>query len=321
LMTQTDKIAKLSAQYKEGYDIVQNGGDRREEYKFRNEADGLLGVTTGIKELDEITYGWMKEDLIIILGRTNEGKTWVLLFFLVSAWMAGIPVFLYSGEMSENLIGFRVDTLYKNFSNSKLMAGSSDLGDGKTVDEYYDYLTNLSTNETPFYIVTPKHLGGNRLTVPKLNQLIEQYKPGIVGIDQISLMDDVRRQTGDQKRIQYSNISEDLFLTSEKYGIPVLAPAQANRDATKDDEEKTPSVEHISESDAVAQNATRVLAIKQIDLTMKWTIRKNRYGEVNKEILLAWDIDRGVVKTFLSVGTDDDGEVQETEQLEGEDLF
>src|SRR5699024_2253753 len=180
------------------------------------------------KELDEITYGWMKEDLIIILGRTNEGKTWVLLFFLVSAWMAGIPVFLYCGEMSENLIGFRFDTLYKNFSNSKLMAGSSDLGDGKNVDEYYEYLSNQSTNETA------QHLRGNRLTVPKLNQLIEQYKPGIVGIDQISLMDDVRRQSGDPKRIQYSNISEDLFLTSEKYGIPVLAPAQANRDATKD---------------------------------------------------------------------------------------
>src|SRR5699024_2578928 len=111
--------------------------------------------------------------------------------------------------MYEKLIGFRFNTLYKNFSNSKLMAGSCALGAGRTVDEYYDYLTHLSTNETPFYIVTPKHLGGNRLTVPKLNQLIEQYKPGIVGIDQISLMDDVRRQSGDPQRIQYSNISED----------------------------------------------------------------------------------------------------------------
>src|SRR5699024_7676855 len=151
----------------------------------------------------------------------------------------------------------------------------------KTVDEYYDYLTNLSSNETPFYIVTPKHLGGNRLTVPKLNQLIEQYKPGIVGIDQISLMDDDRRQSGDPKRIQYSNISEDLFLTAEKDGIAVVAPAQASRDETEDDEEKTEGVEDISESEAVGQNANGVLVIKKIDVTMKLTIRKNRYGEVN----------------------------------------
>src|SRR5699024_11652417 len=80
LMTQTDKIAKLSAQYKEGYDIVQNEGERRVEYKFRNEADGILGVTTGVKVQEDITYVTKKEALIINVGCTEVGKTWDTLY-------------------------------------------------------------------------------------------------------------------------------------------------------------------------------------------------------------------------------------------------
>lgn len=323
LMSQTDNIKKLSAQYREGYDIIKNSRDRKEEFKFRNEAEGLLGITTGIEELDKITHGWMKEDLVIILGRTNEGKTWVLLFFLVAAWMAGVPVLLYSGEMSETLVGFRFDTLYGKFSNEALMSGEDNLGDGKTVKDYYDYLNNISTTDVPFIVITPKDLGGRRLDIPKLHQLIEQYNPGIIGIDQISLMDDYRREKGEPKRIQYGNISEDLFLTSEKYGIPILAPAQANRESRKDkkSKEEAPEVEHISESDAIAHNATRVISIRNIDVTMKFAIKKNRYGQNNKELLMIWDINEGIVKPFLSVGTGEDGEVEEVEQLKGEDLF
>lgn len=323
LMTQTESIRQLSAKYKEGYDIVKNSTDRQAEFKFRNESEGLLGISTGIKELDDITHGWMKEDLIVILGRTNEGKTWVLLFFLVSAWMAGVPVLLYSGEMSETLVGFRFDTLHKNFKNTSLMSGNDDLGEGRTPEDYYQYLNDISTTDNPFIVITPGHLGGKRLDIPKLHQLIEQYKPGIVGIDQISLMDDYRREKGEQTRIQYGHIAEDLFLTSEKYGIPILAPAQANRGATKDkkDDEQAPKVEHISESDAIGQNATRVISIKKIDVTMKFSIAKNRYGLNNQELLVIWDIDNGIVKPFLAVETNDSGEVQQTEQLSGEDLF
>lgn len=324
LLSQTDNIKRLSAQYKEGYDIIKNSHDRKEEYKFRNEVEGLLGITTGIKELDEITHGWLKEDFIVILGRTNEGKTWVLLFFLVSAWLADVPVLLYSGEMSETLVGFRFDTLKGHFSNRALMSGEDDLGEERTKEDYYKYINDISMSKTPFIVITPKHLGGRRLSVPKLHQLIEQYNPGIIGIDQISLMEDYRREKGDPKRIQYGNISEDLFLTSEKYEIPILAPAQANREAKKDkkNKEEAPQIEHISESDAIAQNATRVLSLRNIDVTMKFAIVKNRYGENNKELLLIWDINKGIVKPFLSVDTDaESGDVKGTEQLTGEDLF
>lgn len=328
IMSQMDEMKRLSAQYKTGYDIVKNSDDRRNEVKFRHEAKGLLGVTTGIKELDEITHGWLKEDFIVIVGRTNEGKTWVMLFFLVAAWIAGVSVFLYSGEMSETLVGFRFDTLNAHFSNNAMMSGKSNLGsdsEPRTLEDYFDYLDNLSTTDVPFVVCTPKHIGGKRLTIPVLHQIIEQYKPGIVGIDQLSLMDDFRAGKGEQSRLRYTHIAEDLYLTSEKYGIPILSPAQANRDAKKNakNNEETPELEHISESDGVGQNATRVIAIKQLGPTMKLGLKKNRYGKNNQEVLLIWDIDKGIVKPFLQVSTNEQGEAEQTQTTvqTGVDLF
>lgn len=328
IMSQVAELQKLSVQYKTGYDIIKNATDRFQEVKFRSEANGLLGISTGIKELDDLTHGWMKEDFIVIVGRTNEGKTWVLLFFLVAAWVAGITVLLYSGEMPETLVGLRFDTLHKHFSSKSLMSGQGQLGtedEPKTLDDYKEYLTNLSTTETPFLIVTPKHLGGKRLTISALHQLIELYKPGIIGIDQLSLMEDERASKGEQARLRYTHIAEDLYLTSEKYQVPILSPSQANREAKKESKnsENTPELEHISESDGIGQNATRVIGIKQLGPTMKLGLKKNRYGENNKELLVIWDIDKGIVKPFLQVTTDDRGETTDTKTTtqEGVDLF
>jgi replicative DNA helicase len=161
-----------------------------------------------------------------------------------------------------------------------------------------------------------------------LHGLIEQYKPGIVGIDQLSLMDDYREKKGDQERLKYTHVAEDLYLTSEKYGIPILAPAQASREAEKDSKannEKSPELHQIAESDGVGQNATRVIGIKQIGMTMKLTVRKNRYGPKNQEVLLIWDIENGIVKPFLHVATNEKGKATEVKKtstvLSGEELF
>lgn len=329
IRSQMDHLMSLSAQYKEGYNIVKNSSDRKADAQFRQEAKGLLGISTGIKELDEITHGWLKEDFIVIVGRTNEGKTWVMLFFLVAAWMAGVPVFLYSGEMSETLVGFRFDTLHGHFSNSAIMGGKEEMGtssEPKSPEDYYDYLDNLSHNETPFIVCTPKHLGGRRMNISDLHGFIEKYQPGIIGIDQISLMEDERADRGEQNRIRYTHIAEDLYLTSEKYAVPILAPGQASRAAEeKKDGDKAPELTDIAESDGIGQNATRVVSIKKIDTTMKISLKKNRYGKNNQDLLLIWDIDYGIVKPFLTAETDKHGEVQEDNdiqfQAEGEDLF
>lgn len=318
---QVEELAKLKVGKNLGVDIIKNALDRKADYERRLSCQGLLGITSGIKALDEITHGWMPEDFVPIVGRTSEGKTWVLLFFLVAAWNDKKRVLLYSGEMSKNIVGFRFDTLNKHFSNLGLMRGKEDLG----IDEdYSSYLEELSKLDSAFIVVTPNDLGGKRLTIGALHQLIETYKPDIIGIDQLSLMDDNRKTSGDPKRLQYTHLAEDLFLTSEKYGIPILSPAQASRKSTEDKKTKDnpPELEHISESDGIPQNATRVISIKQVETTLKIALKKNRYGLDNQEILTVWDIDSGYIKPFLQASTDENGVAIDSEQLsEGADLF
>lgn len=324
------ELAGISVRFVPGYDIIKNATDRAKEYRTRLEAEGLMGITTGIAEFDEVTHGWFHgEELVVIVGRTNEGKTWVLLFFLVAAWKAGYKVLLYSGEMPKDIVGFRVDTLNEHFSHSALTTGSPDLGDGKKPEDYYEYTNNISKdpNLPPFIVITPKDIGGKKLDVPTLENLIEQYKPDIVGIDQLSLMDDARAQRGQQERIKYTHISEDLYLTSEKYGIPILTPSQANRDSAKKkgDDEETPELHEISESDGIGQNATRVIGMRQIGSTLKLSVRKSRYSKKGAEILLLWDIDRGLIKPFMQVDKDRNNNVVATKPtqnaMSGEELF
>lgn len=297
LKEQIDKLLK-SGQIKtgKGYDIMANAEDRLEEYKKRVDTEGLLGISTGIKLLDEYLHGWIGEDLVTIFARTNMGKSWILLYFLTVAWKLGNRVLLYSGEMSRHIVGFRVDTINEHFSNMGLMNGNKEM-----MEAYSEYVKMVAQKDG-FIVVTPKDLGGEKPTVDELKNLAVYYHADIIGVDQITLMKDQRK--GENKRIQFTNISEDLMLMSEELQKPVLALTQARRENGKKKEEKdnAPELDEIYESDGIAQNSTRVISFIVIDKVLKLNIKKNRYGLNNREVLLHWDIDKGIIKPLLEGG-------------------
>ncbi|MFW6130524.1 MAG: DnaB-like helicase C-terminal domain-containing protein [Atribacterota bacterium] len=316
-----DKLSKISTTYLEGTDLVKNAKERFDEFKKRKEMEGLLGISTGINELDEILYGWLPEDFCTIIARTNEGKTWLLLYFLVQAWKQGKKVLLYNGELPNTVLGFRFDTIYKHFSNYQLSRGSKSLNQ----DNYKKYITYLSKDDIPFIVVKPRDIGG-RLTVKKLENLIEKHEPDIIGIDQLTLMEDYRGNKGQPDYKKYEHIAEDLYLTAENYGVPILAPHQASRKAirsTKEEDKNIPELQDIYGSDAIAHSSKRVITFKKVDKLLKLAVKKNTYGENNKEITMIWDIDAGIVKPVLKTEEDKETGEQKTEQInqEGVDLF
>ena len=107
-------------------------------------------------------------------------------------------------------------------------------------------------------------------------------------------MDDERR--GENRRIQLSNISMDLFRISEEMHIPIIADAQANRNKTSVEEPENPDLADIGESDAIGQNSSRVISLVQTKLGLSLFIAKNRYGENNKKLIYSWDIDQGTFR-------------------------
>ena len=301
---------------RDGIDIVAAAKDRLSSYIKRCEMKGLMGIPTGIAQLDDLTNGWLwGEELVVVTGRTNVGKSWIAEFFGTVACEAGYKILHYSGEMSVEMVGFRFDTLHKHFSNMGLLNGSGVLGKKAGTDggqllrkDYEDYITQLST-KSGYVIVTPDDFGGRKPTVGELETLAKKIDADMIIIDQLSLMTDQRR--ADTPRIAYNNISEDAFMMSKRLGKPVLMLAQANREAVKNKKKgQAPELHDLAESDGVGQNATRVIALSVIDGILKLSMKKNRYGINNKDVMVMWDINNGYIKPLLEKkdGEKDEGE-------------
>ena len=274
----------------QGKDIIKDGS------RLQTVIDKKSGVQetikTGLKELDDVVYGWNPgEELVTVVARTGQGKTWLLLWFLVAAWKQGKRVGLYSGEMTEERIGYRIDTIINNFSNRELLRGTI-----PEIDDYKEYLNDLAKNETPFYVLTTKHLNG-RATVSELCNFAKINKLDILGVDQYTLLKDERTGKLSSTREQLEHISADLFDASIELGIPIIVLSQSNRGGAKAEQENgTPDVENIYGADAIAQNATKIITIRQTGAGFEMSIKKNRDDKIGDTLLYFWDIDCGTMK-------------------------
>lgn len=288
-----------------GIDIIAQARERYDIYKNRSlNADSMV-IKTGLQELDEIFGGWeFGDELVTIVARTNQGKSWLLMKFLAEAWKQGKRVGLYSGEMNHIKLGYRFDALFQHFSNRALVQGMQ-------TDGYEEYVANMETMKNPFYIITQKEFGG-KPTVQKIRNFIEENNIEIMGIDQFSLMEDGRATMRDPTRMRLSHIAEDLFLLSSEYKIPILGLAQANREgAKKEGETDAPGLENIKESDDIAHNSSKCIGMRQSNFGLVLDIIKNREGRVGDKLLYSWDIDVG---HFAYIPSADDAARPETRQ-------
>ena len=288
-----------------GIDIVANANDRLEKYKERQEHQDEWFFTSGFEELDDIIHGIQREEeLFVIFARTNQGKSWVLEKICTHIWQIGFNVGYISPEMSADSIGYRFDTLNKNFSNKALMWGKGDI----ETEEYENYIAELAKNNNKFIVATPIDFD-RKITVTKLKKFVTGNSLDLVAIDGITYMTDERFKRGDSKTTTLTNISEDLMMLSMELHIPILIVVQANRSGVVDGEEGTPELEHIRDSDGIAHNASKVLSIRQLkNGVLEIGIKKQRFGSVGGKLQYDWDINTGV---FTPITSYDDAQPRE----------
>lgn len=289
-----------------GVDLTKGAYDRFNwAMDIADKAGDLLGVPTGFELLDDVLGGMLPgEELIVIVGRPGQGKSWTLDKMMVSAWQNEQSVLLYSGEMSEMQVGARIDTLLSNVNINSITKG---VWTDRELERYEDHIEVMQGSTTPLVVVTPMMIGGRNMTPALLDSMIQKYKPKVVGIDQLSLMNE-SIPSREQKRIQYANITMDLYKLSAKYGIPIVLNVQAGR-AAKESGNDTIQLEHIAESDAVGQNASRVITMQRDEANgiLRLAVVKNRYGEDNKTIEYMWDVTTGTY-TLIGFKNDDEDE-------------
>lgn len=274
-----------------GMDIIQQANLRLEAYRDRRDNQNDWFFTTGFKELDDIVHGINRaEELFVIFARTNQGKSWVLEKICTHIWEIGFNVGYISPEMGALNVGYRFDTLHKNFSNRDLMWGNDTLDES----EYSQYVTELKDKKNKFIVATPIDFN-NKITITKLRQFIKQYKLDALAIDGITYLSDERGKRNDNKTISLTNISEDLKMLGMELQVPIIVVVQANRSGVVDkDSEDLPELESIRDSDGISHNATIVLAVKQgPDGVITLQIKKQRNGRVGDKISYDWNPDLG----------------------------
>lgn len=291
ILIQAEKLLESNSQ-REIHNINDMVSERIVDIETKKERGGMVGISSGMPELDRILGGWLPgQELVVIVGRVNQGKSWLLQKFMAEANKQSKTCLLYSGEMGVMQVAYRNDTLSDNYSNTQLVRGTiTDL----EFESYKEDLARKKDTASPYYVVTPKYFGGRWATVSDLKMLIKKYKPDIVGIDQLSLMTDERG--GESKRIQMGNITMDLFNLTEEFGIPIIADAQANRNKADVENPENPELADVAESDAIGQNASRVISLVQTKLGLSLKITKNRHGSNNKKLIYSWDIDSGIFR-------------------------
>lgn len=274
-----------------GTDIIHEASVRFEQFVERKQHQDDWFFTTGFEELDGIIHGIQRgEELFVLFARTNQGKSWVLEKMCTHVWQIGFNVGYVSPEMGATSIGYRFDTLHKNFSNRGLMWGKEDINE----DAYKDYVDNLNEHHNKFIVATPEDFD-RKITVTKLKNWINQYHLDIVAIDGITYMSDERGKRGDNKTTSLTNISEDLMSLSMEVKVPILIVVQANRAGVgNEDNDSAPELESIRDSDGIAHNASKVLSIRQLkNGVLVMDVKKQRFGSVGGKLYYNWNIDMG----------------------------
>jgi replicative DNA helicase len=277
-------------------DLVKNAPSRFEEYEKMIGNQTEYFINTGFPELDDIMGGWKQEEIAIVLGRPNQGKSWVLHKFALEAWKQGKRVGIYSGEMGKNDVGYRLDTLDSHISNTCLQRGNNVVHGA-----YKDYVNALQQQNIPIFITTQSDFNG-RPTVAKLQSFIEKEKLDILFVDQLSLVQPSTKSR--DRRLQYEEIMQEFLDVTMRFHVPIICACQANRKITEDDAlDKLPRIEHISESDAIGQVATRVVSMCQQEGNLLLRMCKNRNLALGSKLAYLWNIDKGLFE-FNEMGVD-----------------
>lgn len=281
---------------------------RVERKKFTwNQSDKHKFVLTNftVEPVNRVEYYGFECDgdhRFMLWDNTLTHNTWVLQKVALAAAEQGLTVGIYSGEMSENKVAYRIDTLISNLSNTKIMKGNSDIQ-----TQYKKYMEELPTKfKGTIKVLTPKMINGVA-GVTALRAFIEKENLDMLCVDQHSLLEDDRHAKNPVEKA--ANISKDLKNLQVIKQIPIIAVSQQNRMST----ENGPSTANVSQSDRISQDSTILIFLEQKDGVLTLNLVKSRDSGNGAKLQYAVDFDKGIFKYIANSDN-----VEESEQLRQE---
>lgn len=219
----------------------------------------ITGIPSGFKDLDQMTSGFQRSDLIIVAARPSVGKT---AFALNIAQNVGVrsreSVAIFSLEMSASQLVQRMICAEGNIDANKIRSGRLE------TDEDWEKLTmaistlseaNIFIDDSPAITVADIRAKCRRLKVEK--------GLGLILIDYLQLIHG-RGKSGDNRQQEVSEISRTLKAIARELEVPVIALSQLSR-SVEQRQDKRPMMSDLRESGSIEQDADIVAFLYRDD--------------------------------------------------------
>lgn len=217
----------------------------------------VMGITTGFTDLDKMTSGLQKSDLIIVAARPAMGKTAFALNIASNAALrGGAHVLIFSLEMSKEQISKRILSMESKVEMENINKGRIDSEDWDRImyasDQIYD--ANINVDDTA------------ALSIFEIKNKCRRMKTeeglDLVVIDYLQLMHAEGRSESRQQEV--SSLSRDLKLMAKELNCPVIVLSQLSR-APEQRPNHRPMLADLRESGSIEQDADIVIFLYRDD--------------------------------------------------------
>jgi replicative DNA helicase len=248
--------SNIRKNYESMSDILKKAVEELEKKQLQK--SGLTGVPSGFTDLDRLTSGWQKQELIIIAARPGMGKT----AFVVSACRNaavdhGQAVALFSLEMSAVQLVNRIISAEAEIEAEKIRRGKLE------PHEWQQLHTKIKgLFEAPIFVDDTPALSILELRA-KCRRLKAQKDIQLIVIDYLQLMtgDSSGKGASGNREQEIAQISRALKQLAKELDVPVIALSQLNRSTETRGGNKKPQLSDLRESGAIEQDADQVMFI------------------------------------------------------------
>lgn len=290
-LTGSLETSKMASSISDYYDTFIN--DLKERMKtFKESGDQLAaahGIPTGFKTLDEKLHGWQPGNTIVVGARTGIGKSVFAVDEALAAASAGMSVLFFSMEMTLQEIETRFVACITGISINKLVSGNID-------DKQLEMVVNAKKEVSRLKIDIDTSQDSTIEYIRSTASKKAQSEDGLdlVIIDYLGLIKYIGNRNDKQNQI--ADMSRSLKEMAMTMGIPVIILVQLDNRLRGEEAEEEPTLAHIRESGAIANDANVIILLhrrkdetkKASDIPTKFIIEKNRGGEKGSFMCHSW---------------------------------
>jgi replicative DNA helicase len=270
--------------------LSDNPLQRYDEYlSIKTRPNGLLGISTGFKTIDDITAGLLSQQLWTIVAPPKTGKSVLAMQMAIRAQDENLKVMFQSFEMTAREMKTRYDAMRAHISHGRLIRGALN------TDEEKRYMVHLSELRQEFWM--PDNIAAR--TITGLSAKIEKFKPDIVFVDGMYLMMD--EETGEtESERSLRSLTRNMKRVAQRYDVPVVVSTQALRSKMRGGKVTADSIGYTS---SFLQDSDIVLALQrqdeEDDSSRSLTVAASRISGMGSTDLM-WDWEEGRFEEYAA---------------------